>query len=515
MLLVLLCGLGAGSALGLSAVSHAESNPLLVLTVLQRGSVRPEVAELAERLRLVGSVDGWHCLPEVRIRALMDRRLYPPVETLTSAGLDLLTKRLAEGRAAFVHGRFEAAVQQLQEARQEHGPALHAIALAQPRLRTEFFHAMMHLGRSLDALGRSAQSQELYRWLVRAFPDVQVDAMSYPPSLVGRYHSLRAEAAAVTGSLVVHLDGQVPRFPDRCRVYLEGSPRGAVGRPLPGIPVGAYRCAVLCEEGLLSRDYRVEVEPGPQSITAYLGDDAALRADAGIPVGISLAGAWQDEDYLGAAVAAARVAEARHVVLVGPARKGDGFDLALVDGGERRVLRRQRFESLPGPGEPARGVLAELLRGHESGASDAALASRVSAERSQGSERLRGAAWALGAVAGTGAAAALTCALVHARRVESFESCRDDYGCRHDGTELEERRDAALRFEILTNSALAVAGGAALGAGAVLLWDLMARGSSIPEGGGAQAAGPSLRLVPWVGSAGARGEAGCLLSGSF
>jgi len=480
--------------------------------------VRPEVADLAERLRLVGSLDGWHCLPEVRIRALLDRRLYPPVEPLGPVDLDLIAKRLAEGRAAFVHGRFEAAVQQLEQARSEHGPQLHAIALAQPGLRTDFFHAMMHLGRSLDALGRAAQSQELYRWLVRAFPDVQVDAMSYPPSLVGRYHSLRAEATAVTGNVTVHLDGQVPRFPDTCRVHLDGSARGAPGRPLQSVPVGSYRCAVLCEEGLLSRDYRVEVESGPQELTVYLGDDAALRADAGIPAGISLVSTWQDEDYLGAAVAAARVAEARHVVLVGPARKGDGFDLALVDGRERRVLRRQSLAALPAPGAEARGVLASLLAGQ-----GAALGAEhrvgprepVGATASEGSQRRRGAVWALGAVAGASALAAVGAAFVHDRRTDRFEECRDEYTCRHDGDELQQRRDAVLRSEVWTNSALLIAGAAAVGAGATLLWELLAGPPAVAGAAGGTSDRVGLRIVPWAGRAQTERTAGCTVAGQF
>ena len=462
-----------GSLLLVLCVGEAAASPrgLLVLPVMEQGALWPVLVKLSERLRQAGEVAGHAPVPMVRSQALLRKRLHPLGDRLGKKGLSGLYDRMEKGKEAFLMNRYDEAVAILARVRKEVMPFINRAAAHHPRFTTEFFHAMMILGRSLDTLRRSARSQELYRWLVRAFPQLPVTNERYPPSLVSRYDSLRQEARSTTGRLDVTLDGQVPSDPKGCKVYLDGSPRGGVSAPLSGVQSGMFRCAVHCAEGLSSRDYHLRMEPGVQEIRVFLGDDRAIRlgGPAQGPLALDLPEPWQEQDYLGPAVAASLLSDVPRVLLLGPGRSAGTVDLLLIDGLSRRVLRRVSIPEAELPEAPgqARQLLGVLMEQESSGSTPS---SSIGDSRQEGPlVSLQTAAWASGAVAAVAGVSAVVMGLRFRSKEQSFEACRDDYACRHRGDELKERRDEAQRYQTLMNLSLGVACTGALAAAVLLV----------------------------------------------
>ncbi len=448
--LVLLCGLGGSAA--------AATRPLLTLPVLLEGPQGAECRRVAQGLREVPPLAGYHPLPEVRASARLDELLVAGPGTLTEARVRQLERDLEQGNQAFLRGRFEEAAATLERLRGAASPLLHALQRERPQWVPRIFGGAMTLGRTLDALGRNADAQEVFRSALRSFPAEAVDESAYPPSLVQRCAALRAESATRTGSLTVHLDGAPPRDPERCEVSLDAGRWGGIGRPLPGIPQGDYRLAVDCEGGLHSADYRLELGAGHHEITVYLAHDAPLRwgDDA---LGLELGANWLGEDYRGPAVAAGRLLEAARVVVVGPAPAGEpGLELVLVDPEGRKVLRQRRLAvaEIPQGVDGYRALLASLLAEGEEAEAPLVLGPAPATGRG----RFGLATWLSGGATVALGLGTLVTGLVYRDDLASFQDCRDDLVCQADRGALVEQRDRVAREEWMTNLGL---GATALG----------------------------------------------------
>lgn len=514
--LVSMAGMLLFSLLPAAAAGLTPRAPLLLLPVLEDEKPAPFAIRLIELLQQAPESVELEPLSLERAHALLAQQLLPASPgSLQEAELRRLTEGLEQGKEAFLMNRFQAAVEQLEGVRQQAIPLLNRAAHRSTGFNQRLFHGLMILGRSLDALGDSERSQELYRWLVRAMPGEPVEADRYPPSLVSRYASLRAEAGASTGTVLIEVDGQVPTDPDGCLVYLDGTVRGTIGSPLVDIPTGEYRGAVICREGLQSRDYRIQVVEGRVGRTVFLGDDAAIELGGGTP-GLLLGRPWQEHDYLGPALASSKLAGVPLLLLCGPGQDGAMLDLVLVDGPGRRVLSRRSLarRELPAGPDGASELLSDLLaasRRHSSvsGPGDAP-------PPGPAAQPLRTAAWITGGAALAAAITGLAFGLQQREELDEAETCQQDYSCRH-SAELDVLQDRASSRALVANVSFGVAGAAAVSA--VVLF-LLSRSSDhvtpqSPDGQTQTGYPPAVSLLPAFTAGGPARSAGCLVGWRF
>ncbi len=435
-------------------VAAQARRELALVPVCSGGVVLPEAEDAVERLATVQMVRGQRVIPGSQVAARLQAALYPRV---TSGAVDgeRLVDAMEQGMAAFVTNRFDAAVRLLELVRAK----LPALLPDLPDARERFFHAMMILGRSLDALDRGEEALGVYRWLVARFPEQVVDTGTYPPSLVRRYQTVAEDALARTGALVIQAAGVAPVHPESCTVYLDGVPRAGLLEPGIRVVEGRYRCRLVCEEGITSRDYRCEVEIGGRAVvTMYLGQDRALSWTDGGPC-LELEDPWDTAGVPGPASALAHLVDVDHVVVVSPV-PGGGLELVMVPADEpdrlgRITLREEAAVSLDEP-EP---VLAALMGAMVESPSRRTTAS-VPAQWPY--------PWfALGASA-FAAVATVSLGLAYEDSVSAFNACRDDPPCAAQRDELQARRDVAARYEVALNAGIALTATAALTAG--ILW---------------------------------------------
>ncbi|MDY0058241.1 MAG: hypothetical protein RBU45_00395 [Myxococcota bacterium] len=475
---------------------------LLLLPVLQQGTAEPALADLFTQLTAAGAGEGTTLLPPALLDWRLRELLWPPLP----AGNDLarlrrLDDELEQGKEFFLINKFGAAVERLESVRQRCLPLLHRAAAQWPDFQGRFFHALMILGRSYEAQGSVDQAVEVYRWLIRANPRAVVDEKRYPPSLVRRYAAWRSEAAAVTTSLLVHLEGRAPLEPESCLVHLDGTARGGAGVPIAELVPGEYRLAVLCREGLRSRDYRLQLTASPAELRVFLGDDEPLRAgQEASPAGLELDGDWRAAEYLGPARAAARLVEADLVLLGGPRAGAPGLELILIDPASRVVLATRRLAAaeVPGDAAAARRLLAAML-------------GETTAAPPSGGDRA-GSRWRAPALIAAGVAlaswgGALGLGLKLGADEEEHQQCLDDYACRHRPGELGELRERAETDALLVNAALGVG---TLATAAAVTFALLHWRSSTGRAEPTLGSGGAL-LLPWVATGPGQPQAGGIL----
>lgn len=218
---------------------------------------------LAEALEQSGRLDA---IAPGEVRGRLSGR-----EALVVEGIFLGPGRaaLAEGRVLYERADFENAIPVLDRAAQ----ALQD-GMAGATSSRELIEALLLLGLAHASIGEPDAARAAFKRAVVLDATRQLDAVNYPPKMVGMFNEVRLAVLALPGATL-----NVTAAEDGATVYVDGVERGAAPARVDGLPPGVHYVLVQGQDGRRSFS-RVELSPGER-----LGYQAPLDKRALVGVG--------------------------------------------------------------------------------------------------------------------------------------------------------------------------------------------------------------------------------------
>lgn len=236
------------------------AEPLGVLAVAEPPGPDAALVRLTGELRRALSARTAGVLDADALRERMARRAPP-------ATLAALDQALAGAGAANADGDFEGANRTLRAVAE----AIDGLPEG-PEVFAAWTRAMLRLARSEQELGRGVEAQTVIERLLRAAPDVRVDARQYPPSFQLLVAEGRARLRAL-GAVSLTIEAHSP-----ARVFVEGREVGTTPVTVALAP-GRYRVAGLAG-GVASPALMVDLS-GDRAVHLDMSIAEAVRPDAG------------------------------------------------------------------------------------------------------------------------------------------------------------------------------------------------------------------------------------------
>lgn len=237
-------------ALLLSQDALAARKPEVAVVGLHVASANDETGlevanALSEALEQTGRVDA---IPPGEVRGRMSGR-----KSLVLEGIFLGPGRvsLAEGRVLYERADFENAIPVLEGAAQ----ALQD-GMAGATSSKELIDCLLLLGLAHASIGEPDAARAAFKRVVVLDATRQLDAVNYPPKMVGMFNEVRQAVLALPGAVL-----NVTAAEDGAHVYVDGVERGEAPVKVDGLPPGVHYVLVQGADGRRSFS-RVELGPG-------------------------------------------------------------------------------------------------------------------------------------------------------------------------------------------------------------------------------------------------------------
>ncbi len=232
-----------------------------VLAVSEPPGPSPDLVEVSAQLRAVLAERTPGVLEAAQLRERMTGQ--PP-----TASLSELDRAFAGALATYQASDYEGAIRTLRAVVED----LEKLPDS-PEAFEQWTRAMLRLARAEQTVGRREEAQAVLGRLVRANPQVKVDATQYPPSFVKQVDEMRAQVkSAKSRRLTVRAQKGVV-------VFVDGREIG----PAPvtvDLPPGAHRVAGS-RQGLRVPGVKVDLSSEDATVELDLALAEALRPEAG------------------------------------------------------------------------------------------------------------------------------------------------------------------------------------------------------------------------------------------
>jgi hypothetical protein len=232
-----------------------------VLAVADPPGPGPELVEMTAQLRVVLAERTGGVMDPAQIRERMTGQT-------STASLSELDRAFAGALATYQAGDFEGSIRTLRAVIED----LERLPDS-PEAFSQWQRANLRLARAEQTLGRRAEAQAILERLVRANPQVKVDATQYPPSFAKQVDEVRAQVKSQkTRRLTVNAQKGV-------KVFVDGREVGVA--PLHvDLPPGRYRVSGA-QQNLRVPGVTADLSNEDQTVELDVALAEALRPSAG------------------------------------------------------------------------------------------------------------------------------------------------------------------------------------------------------------------------------------------